>query len=144
MLHRAIEAVVVAVDGVHRRVTGERRRRLADENPRSEECAAPEGGGDPATTNGSAINATREIVRDGTSAYLASLHTSAERFFLNNLLVLGGAMLLVVALHLAAIWALRRRTLRQGHKWHGAPAALAFPSWEIVLLLVGFQARGRG
>ena len=74
--------------------------------------------------NGSAINATREISRDGTSAYLASLHTSAERFFLNNLLVLGGAMLLVVALHLAAIRALRRRTRRQGHKWHGAPAAL--------------------
>ena len=51
-------------------------------------------------------------------------------------------MLLVVALHLGAIWALRRRALRQGRKWHGAPAALAFPSWEIVLLLVGFQATG--
>ena len=64
---------------------GGRRRRLADEHARSEECAALQGGGDAASTNGSAINATRELARDGTSAYLASLHTSAERFFLNNL-----------------------------------------------------------
>ena len=40
------------------------------------------GGGDAATAAG---NATKEIGRDGTSAYLGSLHTSAERFFLNNL-----------------------------------------------------------
>ena len=35
-----------------------------------------------------AENATRETTRDGTTAYLAALHTSAERLFLSNLLVL--------------------------------------------------------
>jgi len=47
----------------------------------------------------------------------------------------------VVMLHLLVIWCLKRRTLRKGEKWHGAPAALAFPAWEIVLVLVGFQGR---
>ena len=61
-----------------------RRRRLEDEdeNDRSEKCLASEGGGEAATAAG---NATKEISLDGTSAYLSSLHTSAERFFLNNL-----------------------------------------------------------
>ena len=63
--------------------TGRRRRRLADESARSEECASSsEAGGNTATA---ARNATKEIGRDGTSAYLGGLHTSAERFFLNNM-----------------------------------------------------------
>ena len=57
-------------------------RRPEDERARSEECGTSEGGGNAATA---ARNATKEIGRDGTSAYLGSLHTSAERFFLNNL-----------------------------------------------------------
>ena len=52
---------------------------------------------------------------------------------------LSGAMVGVVVLHLLVIWYLKQRTLRKGQKWHGAPAALAFPAWEIVLVLVGFQ-----
>ena len=62
--------------------TGRRRRRLEDEMARSEECGSSEGGGYAATAAG---NATKEMGRDGTSAYLGSLQTSAERFFLNNL-----------------------------------------------------------
>ena len=77
----------------------------------------------------------------GTTSYLASLNTSAERFFLDNLLALSLAMGGVLLLHLLVIHLLKRRTLRKGDKWKGAPAALAFPAWEIVLVLVDFQAR---
>ena len=85
-----------------------------------------------------AENATRETTRDGTTAYLAALHTSAERLFLSNLLVLSCVFTGLVAFHLTLLWILRKRAQRDGKKWT-APVALAFPSWELALLVVAFQ-----
>ena len=121
-----------------RRARRRARRRMSEESAGSEECLEISFGSDDAAANGTNSSAA-DTTRDGTMSYLASIKTSAERFFLNNILALCGLMFALVLLHLLALWALKKRTLAKGKKWRGAPVALAFPAWELTMMVVAYQ-----
>ena len=116
-----------------------RRRRMSEESAGSEECIELSLGGDDDAAANLTNSSDAETTRDGTTSYLASLGTSAERFFLNNLVALSALMVALVLLHLLVLWLLKKRTLRKGKKWNGAPVALAFPAWELTFLVVAYQ-----
>ena len=92
-----------------RRLHREHRRRLDDESSQSEECfsISTEPSEDANATQANAT-AESEVARDGTTSYLASLGTSAERFFMNNLITMALAFLGLVLLHLLVLWLLKR------------------------------------
>ena len=69
----------------------------------------------------------------GAAKYLAGLKQSAESFFLSTLIVQAGFAGFVIIAHLALNWKLKKKLGK-------VPAALAFPKFEVVILMAFFES----
>jgi len=77
---------------------------------------------------------------DGSLSYLSNMQSSAEGFFLNNVVALVLLFLALVLFHLAIIQYVKRKALKKGRPWNGPPNAIAFPCWEVSVLMVCYQS----